>query len=124
MKLSNGKMSLYLNSLNKISNKVKGKLAYCVARNMRKLSSELIEFENIKNNYICEHGVQDENGLYSIDLKSDEYKNFLEFIKDFIDIEHDIDIFMASNEEIYTSDLTADEILSLDFMISDDRKDT
>ena len=69
MKLSNGKMSLYLNSLNKISNKVKGKLAYCVARNMRKLTSELTEFENIKNNYICEHGVKDENGLYSIDLK-------------------------------------------------------
>ena len=90
MKLSNGKMSLYLNSLNKISNKVKGKLAYCVARNMRKLSSELTEFENIKNNYICEHGVEDENGFlrskyqvtYNIPEKmKDKNKTFLDIYK-------------------------------------------
>ena len=120
MKLSNGKMSLYLNSLNQISKKVKGKLAYCVARNIRKLSSELTEFEVTKNSYICEHGKCEENGIFSIDSNSEEYEKFLEYIKEFISIEHDVDIFMVSAEEIYNSDLTADEILDLDFMIKDD----
>ena len=117
MKLTNATMSLHLNSLTALSSKVKGKLAYCVARNIRKLTNELIEFENIKNEYICKHGTETEDGRYSIEINSDEYKNFLEFIKDFISIEHDVDIFMVSEEDIYNSDLTADEILSLDFMI-------
>ena len=117
MILTNATMSLYLNSLTTISSKVKGKLAYCVARNIRKLSNELIEFEKIKNDYIMEHGTETDDGRYSIDLKSDEYKKFLEFIKEFLAIEHDVDIFMVSEEEIFSSDLTGDEILSLDFMI-------
>ena len=123
MIFTNATMNLHLNSLNTLSKKVKGRLAYAVARNIRKLTNELIEFENIKNDYIIKYGEKSEDGRYSIDLKSDEYKNFLEFIKDYISIEHDVDIFMVSEEEIYTSDLTADEILSLDFMISDEEKD-
>lgn len=119
MKLSNATMSLYLNSLTTISSKVKGKLAYCVARNIRKLSSELTEFEKIKNEYICEHGTETNDGRFMIETNSDEYKKFLEFIKDFVSIEHDVDIFMISEEEICNSDLTGNEILSLDFMIKD-----
>ena len=123
MILTNATISLYLNSLNALSKKVKGRLAYAVARNIRKLSNELIEFENIKNDYIIKYGEKSEDGKYSIDLKSDEYKNFLEFIKDYILIEHEVEIFMVSEEDIYNSDLTADEILSLDFMINDDKRD-
>ena len=123
MKLSNGTMNLYLKSLSAVSNKVKGKLGYCVARNMRKLSSELVEFENTKNKYIFEHGVEDENGTFSIDTRTSQYKDFLAYMKDFIEIEHEVDIIKVSEEEIYDSDLTADEILSLDFMIfSEDDK--
>lgn len=117
MKLTNATMSLHLNSLTVLSKKVKGKLAYGVARNIRKLTNELTEYEEIKNNYIMEHGTESEDGRFSIDLKSEEYKKFLEFIKEFLLIEHDVDIFMISEEEIFNSDLTADEILSLDFMI-------
>lgn len=119
MKLSNGQMNIYLKSLNTISKKVKGKLAYCVARNIRKISNELTEFERLKNEYIFEHGYE-ENGSYVIDVESQEYQDFLIFIKEYINIEHEIDIMLIELEEIYKSDLTGDEILQLDFMIKED----
>lgn len=119
MKLTNGEMNIYLNSLTDISVKVKGKLAYCVARNIRKISNELIEFERIKNDYICEHG-HEENGRYIININTKEYADFLIFIKEYIEIEHDIDIMLVESEEIYKSDLTGDEILKLDFMIKEE----
>ena len=123
MKLSNGTMHLYLKSLSAVSNKVKGKLGYCVARNIRKLNSELVEFENTKNKYICEHGEEDENGTFSIDTRTNQYKAFLVYMKDFIEIEHDVDITKVSEEEIFDSDLTANEILSLDFMIFSEKNE-
>lgn len=118
MKLKNIEMSIYLNTLRGISDKVTGKLGYSVARNMRKLASELTEFEKTKNEYIFTHGLADENGGYSIEQNTDEYKEFLEFIQEYANIEHEVDIFVVDEEELMKSELTANEMLALDFMIS------
>lgn len=117
MKLTNIKMNLCLNFLKSISTNVTGKLGYAVAKNMRKIANELVEFENIKNEYICEHGKKDENGIFSIEKDSDEYKAFLDYIEEFANIEHEVDIFEIDEEELEKSTLTAEEMLNLEFMI-------
>ncbi len=119
MKLTNIEMSIYLNTLRSISHKVTGKLAYAVARNMRKLADELTEFEKTKNEYIFVNGLADEKGGYSIEPNTKEYNDFLEYIKEYTDIEHEVDIFTVGDEELMKSDLTANEMLSLEFMITE-----
>lgn len=124
MKLTNIKMNLYLSFLKSISNKVTGKLGYAVAKNMRKIASELIEFENIKNEYICEHGEKDKDGVFTIKKDSNEYKAFLDYIEEYALIEHEVDIFEIDEEELAKSNLTAEEMLNLEFMIKKDEEAT
>lgn len=119
MKLTNATMNTYLNSLNKVSDKVNGKLAYYIARNSRKIHNELIEFENVKNNYIRENGTLNENGDFFISINSNEYEKFLNFINEYAFIEHDVDIATISEEEFFNSNLNANEIFELDFMIKE-----
>lgn len=122
MKLTNIKMNLYLNFLKSISTKVTGKLGYAVAKNMRKIANELVEFENIKNEYICKHGKKNKNGTFSIDNGSEEYRAFLDYIEEFVNIEHEVDIFKINEEELSKSDLTAEEMLNLEFMIKNNEE--
>lgn len=119
MKLTNIQMSNNLLYLNKIANKTKGKLAYAIARNIRKISNEVCEFEKIRNDLVAKYGTADENGISSIKVNTDAYDKFLKEIEEYIYIEHDVDIYKISEEEIFKSDLTANEILWLDFMIAD-----
>lgn len=118
MKLTNIEMSNHLNSLNQISGKVKGKLGYAVARNIRKISSELIEFENIRLEHIYKYGTKNDNGDCFIKKDTEEYNKFLTDMQEYAAITHDVDIYMINAEEIFKSDLTADEITTIDFMIN------
>ena len=118
MKLTNIEMSNYLNSLNQISGKVKGKLGYAVARNIRKISNELIEFENIRLEHIYKYGTKNDNGDCFIKKDTEEYNKFLTDMQEYAAITHDVDIYMINAEEIFKSDLTADEITTIDFMIN------
>ncbi len=121
MKLANNDMLLHLKSLKEITTKVNGKLAYAVAKNIRKLTEELYEFEMLKEKYIKEHGKPTENGYYSIDIGSEEYNGLLSYLYDYLDLESNVDIMTVSPETLFSSTLNADEILNLDFMIKDEK---
>lgn len=119
MELTNVKMTNYLESLYRISSKAKGKLGYAVARNIRKISDELVEYENLKNEYIRKHGEKTDNGDYVIHKDTDAFVSFLKDMQEFAFISHDVDIYMVNVEDIENSDLTADEILNIEFMITE-----
>lgn len=119
MKLTNIEMDNKLISLNNISDKVSGKLAYAVARNIRKISNEVVEFENIKNQLIKKYGTTDDNGISTIEVGTDGYEKFINEIKEYTSIEHDIDIYKIEEDEIFKSNLNAKEIINLDFMIEE-----
>lgn len=120
MKLTNIEMTNYVNSLQNISSKVKGKLGYAVARNIRKITNELTEFENIRLEYIRKYGTVNENGECIIKKDTEEYDKFITDMQEYVTISHDVDIYMIDVEEIIKSDLTADEITSIDFMINEE----
>lgn len=119
MKLKNSEISNYAVNLQNISTKVKGKLAYIVARNLRKLVTEIQEYEEIKNSLIEKYGSKDENGILSVTIGSDEYKEFIKEISEYATIEQDIDLLMISPDDLYETELTAQDILSIDFMIEE-----
>ena len=119
MKLTNIEMSTHLSSLNRISNKVRGKLGYAVARNIRKISEELIEFENIRLEHIRKYGTDNGNGECIIKKDTVEYNQFLTDMIEFANISHEVDIYVIEPDVIMESDLTAQEIGTLNFMIND-----
>lgn len=119
MKLTNIEMSNYLNSLQQISNKVKGKLGYAVARNIRKISDELIEFENIRLEHIRKYGTDNGNGECVIKKDTEEYDKFLTDMQEYATISHDVDIYTVDAEIVMDSDLTADEMNMIYFMIKE-----
>ena len=119
MKLTNIEMSNYLNSLQQVSNKGKGKLGYAVARNIRKISDELIEFENIRLEHIRKYGTDNGNGECVIKKDTSEYNQFLTDMQEYATISHDVDIYTVDAEIVMESDLTADEINMIYFMIKE-----
>ena len=121
MKLTNRDMDIYINALSKISDNVTGKLAYAVARNIRKLSNELVEYQNMNNKTIEKYGTKNDKGTYSIRVDSEEYLKYLEEMQDVQDLEYEIDIQTVSEDIIENSNLNAQEILSIDFMIAEEK---
>ena len=119
MKLTNIEMSNYLNSLQQVSNKVKGKLGYAVARNIRKISDELIEFENIRLEHIRKYGTDNGNGECVIKKDTSEYNQFITDMQEYATISHDVDIYTVDAEIVMESDLTADEMNMIYFIIKE-----
>ena len=117
MKLTNRQMDEYCTALSDISEKVSGKLGYAIARNIRKLSEELIEYQTLKNEAIVKHGTTGDDGNSSIEVGSEAFKNYVEDMKEYMAISHDVDIFTVSEEEVINSSLNAKEMLAVDFMI-------
>lgn len=120
MKLTNVQMDNYLQAMQEISEKVTGKFAYAVARNMRKISEELVEYQNLKNKAIFKYGETDEMGRASIKIGSDAFEKYVEEMKEYSDITHDVTIQTITKEELLSSPLNANEILTIDFMVDEE----
>ena len=116
MKLTNRQMDEYFNALNQVSEKTAGRLGYAIARNMRKLSEELVEYQKLKDKFIVKYGTQDENGNVSILVGSEAFDNYIADMREYMDISHEVDIFMVTEDEVINSELNAKEMLAIDFM--------
>lgn len=121
MKLTNLIMLQYITYLNEIAPKTKGKLGYAVSRNIRKISEELIDFEQARMNLIYKYGVLNaESQEYIISEDTSEYKKFLDEINILSSIEHNVDIYKIDIDSIIQSDLTAQEMNNIFFMIEEE----
>lgn len=123
MNLTNQDMDNYVQALSKVSTKVTGKLAYAVARNIRKLSTELVDYQTFKNNTIEKFGSINEKGVYSIEFGTEAYLNYLKEMKEINNLTNGVELQMVSVSDIESSELNAQEILSIDFMIEEEKKD-
>jgi len=108
------------NSLNTVSEKTTGKLGYAIARNLRKLSEELVEYQKLKDKAIIKHGTKNENGSSVIEVGSEAFEKYVNEMKEYMSISHDVDIFFVTENEVINSDLNGKEMLAIDFMIRKD----
>lgn len=119
MKLTNREMDEYLYALNEISTKTKGKLAYAIAKNMRVMQNELIEYYKIKDEALRKYGTSGNDGTYQIRIDSEEFKSYVTEMKPYDDIESEVHLTMVSPEDIYELGLNGQETMKLLFMIED-----
>lgn len=121
MKLTNNQMNIYAYALKKLFNKTEGKLSYVISKNYRVMANELQEYEEIRNQIIEKYGdLDEESGNYILSVNSDGFKNFVEDMKPYDDIECEVNILMLKPEDLYSSTLTAQDISDISFMIDDE----
>lgn len=101
------------------------KIGYAAARNHRRLSECLTEYERFRNGLIEKYGerCKDENGndLPTITLKitSPNFKMFDDELAPFNEMEHEVEIFELPYDEVIGV-LSGEEILAVDWMLVDE----
>lgn len=100
----------------------KDKIGYAAGRNTRRLTDQLVEFNQIRNELIERYGTvsPDESGYASISIKigSPEYVSFMEAVEPFAKIEHEVELFTVKYDDVIDI-LSGEEILSIDWMLED-----
>lgn len=99
--------------------KTSGKIAYILSYNIRKMQEELTEYIKVRNELIHKYSTELPSGQYGIDINSPTYKTFLEEMKVYDEIKHTISLLQICPMELYDTNLNADEILRLSFMIEE-----
>lgn len=120
VKMTNQKIEQNIQALSDISSKVRGKVAYAIARNLRKLTDEIQEFVIEKDNLIKEYGEIDEQGRLYISVDSPRFNEFAFEFEPLLMIEQEIDIYMLKAEELFLTELTGEEIFNISFMVEEE----
>ena len=119
MKLTNKQMDEYANALSNLMEKTQGKLGYAIAKNFRLMTNELKEYIGLKDSAINKLGEQDEDGRIRIRIGTDAHKQYLEEMKQYDDIESDVNLVMVKPDDVYSSNLNAMEISGILFMVDE-----
>lgn len=93
----------------------KGAVGLKIARNLRMIDEELVEYDNARLEIFKKYGTE-ENGIFKIERDSENYSSFLEEIEPLDNQEIELNFRKLTDEEIEKSDLTAQQILLLEFM--------
>lgn len=108
---------IFSNFLTDIASKCTGKLGYAIARNIRLLNTELTEYNNKRNELIRKYGAEKGDQIV-IEKGSKEYYSFLEEMKEYEDIDVDVELMKVSQEILESSELNANTMLILmDYMV-------
>lgn len=122
-KISNIKMEMMLETLKPLLLH-RDKIGYIAARNTRILRDTLTEYFAFKRDLISKYGEPDkdengkETGTVSISPSSENFNKFVKEFDDIKNIEHNVELMTIPYEEIIGI-LNGDEILNLDWMLTD-----
>ena len=122
MKLTNVEIDMYVTQLTQLAPKTTGKLGYAIAKNLRVLNNELVEYRKIKDDTIKQFGELSESGYYQIKTDSPAFSEFVKEMKQYDDIISDVNLIMVNPEDIYNSQLNGEETMQLLFMINDEEE--
>lgn len=118
--LTNLEMFNYISNISQeLMQKVTGKVAYALAYNLRKIQNELKEYMDFRNELINKYSKELEDGKFGIDMKSKDYIEFSKELKQYDEIAHFIELVEIHPDDICKSNLNADDIFTIDFMIGE-----
>lgn len=122
--LKNSKMAQMLQQLQPFLER-SDKIGYAAARNYRRLSDCLVEYERFRNALIEKYGEHEKDGngndlpAVSISVNSPNFKMFADELAPLNEIEHSVDLMLLPyGMAIHT--LSGAELLEIDWMFTDD----
>lgn len=126
MKLSNQRLVSDIPVLRNISQKeLPVKVSYAIAKNLNKIESELKTYESQRAKLIDKYALKDEKGQVKADeagqiIFKDECKEqWDKDIKELLEIENEIDIHKFNINILDGYNMTANELMLIDYMIEE-----
>ena len=95
-----------------------GMLGFAIAKNMRKLANELIEYDNKRNELIKKYGTQTDGDKYQFTIE--DSKRFYEEMKPFDELEIEFEPMTVTEETFAGGSLTSDQMYPLMWMVKED----
>lgn len=126
MKLTNSEMLEKMESLTDFLDR-NDLIGYSAARNYRRLSDASMEYSKKQREAMSKYGEQEfdkdgnQTGNMVIQIGSENFKKFQQFLYPYAMIEHDVIIFKIPYSEVIGK-LTGSEILKIDWMLEDSDK--
>lgn len=102
-----------------------GKLGYAAARNSRKIQDALTEYLQKEAKLFEKYGEKEkdkngnETGRLYLDANNTAFKEFVDELLPFLEIEHDVEIMCLKYEEVMDV-LTGEEMLAISWMLVDE----
>lgn len=95
-----------------------GLLGYALAVNLRRISSELGEYEEQRNQLLQKYGKEESPGNYA--LSSEALAGFRAELEPLAGIEADVQIIQVAPEVFYGGNLTSSQMFALAYMVKEE----
>lgn len=115
MKLKNA--DAYHSFLVMQQSKESGMLGFAIAKNMRKLANELVEYDGKRNELIRKYGTPVEGEQYQ--FTAENSRRFFEEMKPFDELEIEFEPMTVTEEVFVGGNLTSDQMYSLMWMVKE-----
>lgn len=126
MKLSNGKILNDSTKLSEIAQKqLPIKASYAIAKNIAKLEAELKTYNTEREKLIEKYSVKDEKGKTiigendQISINPEHLAEWSKDLQELLAIENEVDIHKFSVEALSGYNMSASELMLIDYMIED-----
>ena len=113
MKLTNAQMFDSLLVLNQVEER--GVLGFAIAQNRRKLSEELKEYAQKRDELLKEYGNDEGDGRFTI--TTDKVPAFSAALRPYAEMIADVNVRQVSEADFCSGSLTSSQMLVLDWMI-------
>lgn len=93
-----------------------GRLGYAIARNRRKIESEVTEYSKIRSDALAKYGELIE-GTNRYHLAGEGLNKYNEELSQYKDITCEVDVMQVSLDEFCSGNLNSDQMYALDWMV-------
>ena len=115
MKLTNAQMFDSLLVLNQVEEK--GVLGFAIAQNRRKLSEELKEYSQKRDELLKEYGTDEGDGRFTI--TTEKVPAFSMALRPFAEMTTDVAVRQVSEEDFCSGSLTSSQMMVLEWMVKE-----
>lgn len=110
-------LSQYKTSLDSIVDKVSGKTAFVVARNLRLINDEVEEYRKKTEEIVRKYGEEQDDGMIRI-VDPEKVKKADEEYVGISNLEISVDILKIEENDLMNTNLTAREMMAIDWMVN------
>lgn len=95
----------------------KGVLGFAIAQNRRKLSDEIKEYAQKRDELLAKHGTSEGDGKYRLD--TDAIPAFSRELRPYAEMIADVNIRQVTEEDFCSGSLTSSQMLVLEWMVKE-----
>ena len=115
MKMTNAQMFDSLQVMSQAEEK--GVLGYAIARNRRKIATELTEYLAKRDELLTEYGIDEGGGKYT--LTPEAAQKFSAALRPFAEMTADVDVHQITADDFCSGNLTSSQMYVLEWMVKE-----